>query len=76
MGRRYLICGPKNSGKSSYSLALKDHLCERGIDTEAIELDVWGNSYGAFAGEYDFADRPKRTGVDWPWKEACDERLA
>lgn len=76
MRGRYLICGPKNSGKSSYTLALRDHLISRGIRAEAVELDVWGNSFGAFAGETSFEARPKRTGTDWPWKEACDERLA
>lgn len=75
MTRRYLVGGESNSSKSTCVLALVAHLESRGISAEAVELDVWSNSYPAFRGEIDFDKRPKRFDLKWNWKRALNKRL-
>ncbi len=75
MNKKYLIGGPSNSGKSTFVLSLVEYLRSKGRTAEAIELDVWSNSYTAFRGEVPFATRPKRQGLDWDWKTPLDERI-
>jgi hypothetical protein len=75
MSRRYLVGGPKNSGKSTFVLSLTEYLKSRGRTAEAVELDIWGNSYPAFRGEVSFDERPKSDHLDWPWREKLQPRL-
>ncbi len=75
MTKRYLVGGPSNSGKSTFALSLVKHLNCLGISAEAVELDVWGNSYPAFRGEVPFHDRPKHKDFNWNWESALRGRL-
>ncbi len=75
MTKRYLVGGPSNSGKSTFVLSLVECLRARGFTAEAIELDVWSNSYVAFEGKVDFDKRPKRFDLKWAWKPALAKRL-
>jgi hypothetical protein len=75
--RRYLVGGPSNSGKSTFTLTLVAHLCERrGLSAEAIELDVWSRSFAAFRGETTFAARAKDRGLDWDWQSPLRQQIA
>lgn len=72
---RYFVGGPSNSGKSTLVLSLVERLRLDGRSAEAVELDVWSNSYPAFAGEVTFEGRPKRKGLDWDWQTPLAARL-
>lgn len=75
--RRFLVGGPTNSGKSTFSLTLVAHLRERlGLSAEAIELDVWSRSFAAFRGETPFETRPKDSGLEWDWRTPLRRQLA
>ncbi len=75
MTRRYLVGGESNSSKSTFVLSLVAFFESRGYSAEAVELDVWSNSYPAFRGEIDFDKRPKRFDLKWNWKRALNKRL-
>lgn len=77
MTRRLLVGGPSNSGKSTLVLSLVRHFEESlGMSAEAIELDLWSNSYPAFAGKVPFDGRAKRFDLRWQWQPPLDERIA
>lgn len=77
MTRRIIVGGPSGSGKSTFVLSLVECLKLRGLRADAVELDVWSNSYLAFSGQYAFENRPKRfTLHDWDWKAAIAPRIA
>ncbi len=76
MSKRYLVGGPPNSGKSTYTLSLVKRLeSGHGVRARAVELDVWSGSYPAFRGEVSFKDRPKQFGLEWDWQTPLDARL-
>ncbi len=75
MPRRILVGGESNSGKSTFVLSLVKCLESRGVTAQAVELDVWSNSYPAFRGEIDFDKRPKRFDLKWNWRRALNKRL-
>jgi GTPase SAR1 family protein len=70
MTKRYLVGGPKGSGKSTLVLSLVEHLRQRGLTAVALELDQWSDSYRAIKGEIADTDRRKRFDLKWPWEDA------
>jgi hypothetical protein len=72
---RFLIGGPKDSGKSTLTLSLVERFRAPGRTAEAVEFDVWAGTFPAFRGEVTFEKRERHPGYDWDWRTPLARRI-